>query len=169
VSDLDRLLAQVEELKKLATRPDDSWMDSMSTEELQALGKRVRRVADGLSGLQSQLTSGASRPGSPRPPQVAQRSGAGPLGNLVKKDAGSTSRSQWSPPAAKPAAPSPFPGAASNDLSNPMSRRRVGGAATPREAPPAPRGGVPPQRVPPWQKKPGGETPPPRGRNRPTF
>jgi len=55
MSDLDRLLQQVEELKKLATQPDDSWMDNMSNEELPGAGPRVRKVADGLTGLQGQL------------------------------------------------------------------------------------------------------------------
>ena len=42
MSDLDRLLQQVEELKRLANRPDDSWMDNMSNEELRALGRLDR-------------------------------------------------------------------------------------------------------------------------------
>jgi hypothetical protein len=108
VSDLDRLLLQVEELKKLATRPDDSWMDTMSTEELQALGKRVRKVADGLSGLQSQLQRQV--PSNPMKPVVSRRAAtSGSLGDMVKRD-------QASP------APKQVPEGV--DLSNPMRRRR---------------------------------------------
>lgn len=176
MSDLDRLLAQVEELKKLAARPDDSWMNSMSTEELQALGKRVRKVADGLSGLQTQLASGKGGPApSGRSPNVAQRSATGSLGDLVKRDTGSkVPRPAWSPPADKPSsAASPFPGLTSNnDLSSPMNRRRVGGSPAPREAPPpsGPPSSLGNSLANPWQKpKPGERTPPPRGKNRPNL
>jgi hypothetical protein len=111
MSDLDRLLQQVEELKKLATRPDDSWMDTMSTEELRALGKRVRKVADGLSGLQSQLQRQV--PSNPMRPVISKRAAtSGSLGSMVKQDQGS--------------APSParHQGADVADLGNPLQRRR---------------------------------------------
>jgi hypothetical protein len=108
MSDLDRLLQQVEELKRLANRPDDSWMDSMSTEELQALGKRVRKVADGLSGLQGQLRR--KTPTNTIQPLVARRAGTpGSLGNMVKRDQGS---------------PAPRREPEGVDLSNPIRRRR---------------------------------------------
>ncbi|MGH2719127.1 MAG: hypothetical protein ACRDJU_11160 [Actinomycetota bacterium] len=174
MSDLDRLLAQVEELKRLAQRPDDSWMNSMSSEELQALGKRVRKVADGLSGLQNQMIQknrGASaRPASaPRAPAPVQRSSGGSLGNIVRRDSGG--------------APSGS-GGGGMDLSNPMGRGRVGGASIPSEAPPARRpggptpqaprpGAAPPPKSgwkPPWAEQ--GGNPPGgggRGRNRPSF
>src|ERR1700716_2319024 len=91
MSDLDRLLQQVEELKKLATRPDDSWMDNMSNEELQALGKRVRKVADGLSGLQGQLQR--KTPSNPMKPLIPKRAGtSGSLGSLVKRDPAAAAR-----------------------------------------------------------------------------
>ncbi len=169
MSDLDRLMAQVEELKRLAMRPDDSWMNSMSTEELQALGKRVRKVADGLSGLQNQMIQknrGAIARGSvPRAPSPVQRSGGGSLGNIVRRDSGG-------------AAPS---GGRGMDMSNPMGRRRVGGASTPSEAPPARRPGGPAAPgpgsapapnsgwKPPWQQNTGDNPPGGRGRNRPSF
>ena len=129
-------MQQVEELKRLATRPDDSWMDSMSNEELQALGKRVRKVADGLSGLQSKLVSGTPAPVR-RPPTTAPSSGS--LGSIVRRDTAATSggASQWKPPAPAKPAQSPFPGqSGAMDLGSPM-RRRVGGAApsAPMEAP----------------------------------
>ena len=109
MSDLDRLLKQVEELKKLATRPDDSWMDSMSTKELQALGKRVRKVADGLSGLQSQLQRQVPS-SSPMRPMVSRRAASsGSLGDMVRRDQAS--------PAAKLVPEG-------TDMSNPMRRRR---------------------------------------------
>jgi hypothetical protein len=109
MSDLDRLLQQVEELKRLAKLPDDSWMDNMSNEELRALGKRVRKVADGLSGLQGQLQR--QTPTNPIKPFVARRAGtAGSLGNMVKRDQGS---------------PAPQQGAEGADLSNPMRRRNT--------------------------------------------
>src|SRR5256885_5627881 len=114
MSDLDRLLQQVEELKRLAMRPDDSWMDNMSNEELRALGQRVRKVADGLSGLQGQLQRKA--PSNPMKPIIAKRSAP--------------------PPAAAPQPrQDPFSARQANegaDLSNPMQRRRH---APPREAP----------------------------------
>src|ERR1051326_3717591 len=99
MSDLDRLLAQVEELKKLAQRPDDSWMNSMSNEELKSLGKRVRKVADGLSTMQTQLRSqvasaSAHRPmpqRAPSPAPMPQRAGAGSLGSMVRRDTSATS------------------------------------------------------------------------------
>jgi hypothetical protein len=151
MSDLDRLLQQVEELKKLATQPDDSWMDNMSNEELQALGRRVRKVADGLSGLQGQLQRQA--PTNPMKPLIPKRAGtSGSLGSVVKRDQGS------------PAAPFPAQqGSEGVDMSNPMQRRRQ---APPREAPSgAPR----PQ--PPARQRPAGETPPPgkHGGRRPNF
>jgi hypothetical protein len=112
VSDLDRLLQQVEELKKLATQPDESWMDNMSNEELQALGKRVRKVADGLSGLQGQLQR--KTPTNPMKPLIPKRAGtSGSLGSIVRRDQG---------PAAAPP-PVQHAGEAA-DLSNPMRRRR---------------------------------------------
>ena len=176
MSDLDRLLAQVEELKKLAQRPDDSWMDNMSTDELLALGKRVRKVADGLSGLQNQMArdvskarGGAAPQGRP-PAAQAQRftSGSGSLGNMVRRDAGSAS-GQWTPPADKPAVTNPFPtNAAANDLANPMGRRRVGGGSpVPREAPSVPP--APSSAMAPWQKPKPTDQPPARGRNRRPF
>jgi hypothetical protein len=110
MSDLDRLLQQVEELKKLATQPDDSWMDNMSNEELQALGKRVRKVADGLSGLQGQLQR--KTPTNPMKPLIPRRAGtSGSLGSMVKRDQGS-------------AAPPQQQANEGADLSNPMRRRR---------------------------------------------
>jgi hypothetical protein len=185
VSDLDRLLAQVEELKKLALRPDDSWMNSMSTEELQSLGKRVRRVADGLSGLQGQL-AGTARGGAKAAPRSvprapAPRSAAGSLGSIVRKDTGATPA--WTPPGGHPQS-SP---AGTMDLANPMGRGRVGGGARPPETPAAGRPapslprtpGLPARApasppasgsgwTPPWQQKKPGDTPP-RNRNRPSF
>lgn len=152
MSDLDRLLQQVEELKRLANLPDDSWMDNMSNEELQALGKRVRKVADGLSGLQGQLQrqipANPVRP-IPRGPQGAgltpRVATAGSLGSIVRQDQGS---------------PAPQPAGAA-DLGNPMQRRRN---APPREAPSgAPR----PQ--PPAPHRPAGETPPPTKRRHSSF
>jgi hypothetical protein len=167
MSDLDRLLQQVEELKKLATQPDDSWMDNMSNEELRALGRRVRKVADGLSGLQGQLQQKV--PSNPMKPLIPRRAGtSGSLGSMVKRDQGSTAR-----PAAGPAAParpqpsrSPFPAQQANegvDLSNPMQRRRH---APPREAPSAAS-----HTQPPAPQRPAGETPPPgkHGGRRPNF
>jgi len=130
MSDLDRLLQQVEELKKLANRPDDSWMDNMSNEELQALGKRVRKVADGLSGLQGQLQrktpsnpmkpliprrgapqgAGSKARGAPQGAGSNKRAGtSGSLGSIVKRD-------QGSPP------PAPQQANEGIDLSNPMQR-----------------------------------------------
>ncbi|HWD71693.1 MAG TPA: hypothetical protein VG779_04135 [Actinomycetota bacterium] len=107
MSDLDRLLQQVEELKRLASLPDDSWMDNMSNEELRALGKRVRKVADGLSGLQGQLQR--KTPSNPMKPLVSRRAGtSGSLGSMVKRDQQS---------------PAPQPAAEGADLSNPMRRR----------------------------------------------
>ncbi|MEA2533397.1 MAG: hypothetical protein QOJ93_1208 [Actinomycetota bacterium] len=149
MSDLDRLLQQVEELKKLANRPDDSWMDNMSNEELQALGKRVRKVADGLSGLQGQLQR--KTPSNPMKPLIQRRAGtSGSLGSMVKRDQGS---------------PAPAPQQANEgiDLSNPMQRRRH---APPREAPSAA-----PRPQPPAPQRPAGETPPPgkHGGRRPNF
>jgi hypothetical protein len=160
MSDLDRLLQQVEELKKLANRPDDSWMDNMSNEELQALGKRVRKVADGLSGLQGQLQRQV--PSNPMKPLIPTRSApqgagskrragtSGSLGSMVKREQGS---------------PAPAPQQANEgiDLSNPMQRRRH---APPREAPSAP-----PRPQPPAPQRPAGETPPPskHGGRRPNF
>ena len=128
MSDLDRLLQQVEELKRLAQRPDDSWMDSMSNEELAALGKRVRKVADGLSGLQGQLQKQASS--NPIRPVVNRRAASsGSLGSMVRRDTGATPGPAAAPPA--PAKPyrNPFPGANQDaaDLSNPMRRRRPPG------------------------------------------
>jgi hypothetical protein len=159
MSDLDRLLQQVEELKKLANRPDDSWMDNMSNEELQALGKRVRKVADGLSGLQGQLQrqvpSNPMKPliptrGAPQGAGSKGRAGtSGSLGSMVKRDQGS---------------PAPAPQHANEgiDLSNPMQRRRH---APPREAPSVPHPGTP------TRLRPAGETPPPskRGGRRPNL
>src|SRR3982074_2916271 len=122
MSDLDRLLQQVEELKKLATRPDDSWMDNMSNEELQALGRRVRKVADGLSGLQGQLQRKV--PSNPMKPLIPRRAGtSGSLGSTVR-------RAQGSPVAPFPAQPA----SEGADMSNPMQRRRH---APPRETPSA--------------------------------
>jgi len=166
MSDLDRLLQQVEELKKLAVRPDDSWMDTMSNDELVALGKRVRKVAGGLSGLQSQLRRQV--PSNPMKPVLPQRAAAtGSLGSMVRRDTSGSARppaaSSFSPPApASPAKPyqNPFPVAASDaaDLSNPMQRRR---GVIPREAPAGP-----PRPKPPMGQRGGTETPPP-GRRRP--
>ena len=146
MSDLDRLLQQVEELKKLANRPDDSWMDNMSNEELQALGKRVRKVADGLSGLQGQLQR--KTPSNPMKPLIQRRAGtSGSLGSMVKRDQGS---------------PAPAPQQANEGiaLSNPMQRRRH---APPREAPSAA-----PRPQPPAPQRPAGETGKHGGR-RPNF
>ena len=167
MSDLDRLLQQVEELKRLALRPDDSWMDNMSNEELRALGKRVRKVADGLSGLQGQLQR--QTPSNPIKPLIAKRAGtSGSLGSMVKRDQGSPApQPGGATPPARGGQPyqNPFPGRQANDaadLSNPMQRRRN---APPREAPPVPYPGTPPSR------RPAGETPPPskRGGRRPNF
>jgi hypothetical protein len=109
MSDLDRLLQQVEELKRLAKLPDDSWMDHMSNEELQALGKRVRKVADGLSGLQSQLQRQV--PSNPMKPVISRRAAtSGSLGSMVKRDQQS---------------PAPQQAAEGADLSNPMRRRNA--------------------------------------------
>src|SRR5882672_2188457 len=145
MSDLDRLLQQVEELKKLAKLPDDSWMDNMSNEELQALGKRVRKVADGLSGLQGQLQR--QTPSNPIKPMVARRAGtSGSLGSMVRRDQGSPTPQQGgaTPPASggqpyrNPFLGRQAPDAA--DLGNPMQRRRT---APPREAPSVPHPGTP--------------------------
>jgi len=160
MSDLDRLLQQVEELKRLAMRPDDSWMDNMSNEELRALGKRVRKVADGLSGLQGQLQR--QTPSNPMKPLISRRAGtSGSLGSMVKRDQGSPApqRAGATPPApgGRPYQ-NPFPGRQAPDaadLSNPMQRRRN---APPREAPSVPHPGIPPAR------RPAGETPPPKRR-----
>lgn len=167
MSDLDRLLQQVEELKRLATRPDDSWMEKMSNEELVALGKRVRKVADGLTGLQGQLRRQA--PSNPVKPVIHTRVGStGSLGSIVKGDQGSSAHPPATAPPQGVANPvpyrNPFPGQANEgvDLSNPMQRRRnappregASGAPTPR--PPMPRGA--------------GEAPPPgkHGGRRPNF
>jgi hypothetical protein len=148
MSDLDRLLQQVEELKKLANRPDNSWMDNMSNEELQALGRRVRKVADGLSGLQGQLQRKV--PSNPMKPIIAKRAGmGGSLGSMVQRD-------QGPPPPAQQA----DEGA---DLSNPMQRRRH---APPREAPSGP-----PRPQAPAPERQAGDTPPPgkHGGRRPNF
>ncbi|HMC09052.1 MAG TPA: hypothetical protein VKL22_07015 [Actinomycetota bacterium] len=115
MSDLDRLLAQVEELKRLANRTDDSWMDNMSNEELLALSRRVRKVADGLSGLQARLQQ--SVPQNPMKPLLPRRAAPRPA------------------PAPPVPGPVPRPPAAAPDLSNPMQRRGVGGASIPREGP----------------------------------
>jgi hypothetical protein len=141
MSDLERLLRQVEELKKLATKPDDSWMDSMSTEELRALGKRVRKVADGLSGLQGQLRGQV--PSNPIKPVISRRAGSsGSLGNMVRRDQAWPAQVPSNP--IKPAisrraassgslgdmvrrdqaSPAPRPEPEGVDLSNPMRRRR---------------------------------------------
>src|SRR6266568_5103918 len=129
MSDLDRLMAQVEELKKLATRPDDSWMQSMSTEELQSLGRRVRRVADGLSGLQSQIRRSAPGAASaPMPPPMPRRTASsGSLGSMVRSDTSSRAAAP-SPPPSETAKPSynPFREAMASkglDMSNPLQRR----------------------------------------------
>ena len=160
MSDLDRLLQQVEELKRLALRPDDSWMDNMSNEELRALGKRVRKVADGLSGLQGQLQR--QTPSNPIKPLIAKRAGtSGSLGSMVKRDQGSPAPARPAPPAAPRPYQNPFPGRQAPDaadLSNPMQRRRN---APPREAPSVPHPGTPPA------LRPAGETPPPK--RRPSF
>src|SRR6266542_3678941 len=121
-------MKQVEELKALATRQDDSWMDSMSTEELKSLSKRVRTVAEGLSGLQSRLQG--SVPGKPSPTLIPNRAAAGSLGSMVRKDVGAPGPAAGPARGASPAGPprpSPFPGFAGGDMSNPMQRRRVGG------------------------------------------
>jgi len=175
MSDMDRLLAQVEELKRLAARPDDSWMERMSTEELQALGKRVRKVADGLTGLQGQLAKNnpGARPVSPSAPRAAQRGSAGSLGSMVRKDTTGSVGNQWTPPA-RPERPAvnPFPMAQTGgDLANP-GRRRVGGGGAPREtgsaAPPQPNTGPYAPWAPKLQKPPADEGPP-RTRRRPTY
>jgi len=167
MSDLDRLLQQVEELKKLATQPDDSWMDNMSNEELQALGRRVRKVADGLTGLQGQLQGKV--PTNPMKPLIPKRAGtSGSLGSMVRRDQGSPARPPGGPVAAAPPQPSrsPFPAQQANegvDLSNPMQRRRH---APPRETPSAA-----PRPQPPAPQRPAGEVPPPgkHGGRRPNF
>ena len=137
MSDLDRLLQQVEELKRLATRPDDSWMDALSNEELQALGKPVRKVADGLSGLQGKLNGPA--PSGPRrqAPAAPPRAGTGSLGGLVKgKSRPGPGGSQWTPPgSARPAAGALPAKSSGMDLASPM-RRRVGAAPSPPSEPP---------------------------------
>jgi hypothetical protein len=170
MSDLDRLLAQVEELKKLANRPDDGWMDHMSNEELAALGKRVRKVADGLSGLQSQLQR--QMPSNPMKPLITPRRAgtSGSLGSIVKRDQGSPapSPSSIAPPPSSAPRPyqNPFPGRQPDggaDLGNPMQRRR---GTPPREAPlEGPRAQHPSRRPEP------GEAPPPgrHGGRRPNF
>ncbi|GAC1363758.1 MAG: hypothetical protein NVSMB32_05640 [Actinomycetota bacterium] len=179
MSDLDRLLQQVEELKRLAARPDDSWMDTMSHEELQALGKKVRKVADGLSGIQTQLAgsvgagAGRSNPRGVAPPRSTPRppAASGSLGSLLKRDSTTSRRPQQPPARAQPSARSKIPGHAPGgtppmDLSTPR-RRRVGGAAIPREAPPPAAPGQYRPNFPNQGARPG-ETPPPRGRNRPS-
>jgi hypothetical protein len=120
VSDLDRLLAQVEELKRLANRRDESWMNNMSNEELLALSQKVRRVADGLSGLQSRLQG--SVPQNPMKP-------------LFRKQGASWSAPR--PPAGSPRAPARP--AAAPDPSNPMFRRQG-----PSWQPPGPPAARPP-------------------------
>ena len=146
MSDLDRLLQQVEELKRLANAPDDSWMDNMSNEELKALGQRVRKVADGLSGLQGQLlrqvpsnpmkplipTRGASQGAGSKTRGAPQGAGSkntagtsGSLGSMVKRDQGSP-------------APPPQQATEGADLSNPMQRRR---SAAGEKPPPGRHGG----------------------------
>lgn len=162
MSDLDRLLKQVEELKALAQRPDDTWMEKMSNDELRALGKRVRKVADGLTGLQGQLMRSVPR-GTVKPtsrPVPPQRAASGSLGSMVRRDTVPTTP-QGPPPPTSALRVNPFPGRASDaDLSNPMQRRR---GAIPREAPPAA-----PRPAEPWRKP--GETPPPGRRGgRPSF
>src|SRR6266567_7222052 len=150
MSDLDRLLAQVEELKKLANRPDDSWMTSMSTEELNSLGKRVRKVADGLTGLQGQLQRQLPNVRAPAPmPQRA--ASAGSLGNMVRRDTSATAPSPAAPPGEQPRQGyNPLREAMESrglDMSNPMQRRRgavpnegatgAGRPMPPREEPPS--------------------------------
>lgn len=169
MSDLDRLLQQVEELKRLASRPDDTWMDNMSNEELQALGKRVRKVADGLSNMQAQLTKGAA-PATRAPLRPA--AAAGSLGSVVKRDNPARPAAGWTPPQAaqpaRPAARSMFPNQAPGpDLSNPMARRRVGGGSVPPEVPPAAKAPFRPNF--PTPGKPAGETPRSRNRGKPSF
>lgn len=173
MSDMDRLLAQVEELKRLAARPDDSWMERMSTDELKALGKRVRKVADGLTGLQGQLAKNnpGARPVSPSAPAAAQRGSVGSLGSMVRRDTGGTGGNQWAPPP-KPEKPAynPFPNAQTGgDLANP-GRRRVGGGGASRESSPA----APPQPnvnnpYAPWAKQKPEPQDPPHNRRRPTY
>ena len=129
MSDLDRLMAQVEELKKLATRPDDSWMNSMSTEELKALGKRVRKVADGLTGLQSQLQRQAPKGSVPMPMPMPQRSAStGSLGSMVRRDTPATAPAPAAPQAEPPRqGHNPFREHMASkglDMSNPMRRNR---------------------------------------------
>jgi len=160
MSDLDRLLQQVEELKRLARLPNDSWMDNMSNEELRALGKRVRKVADGLSGLQGQLQR--QTPSNPIKPLISRRAGtAGSLGSMVRRDQGSPGpQGSGATPPAVGSRPyqNPFPGRQAPDavdLSNPMQRRRN---APPREAPSVPHPGTP------LTRRPAGETPPPKRR-----
>ncbi|GAC1364338.1 MAG: hypothetical protein NVSMB32_06820 [Actinomycetota bacterium] len=165
VSDLDRLLRQVEELKQLAVRPDDSWMDNMSNEELRALGKRVRTVADGLSGIQTKLSKQVGG-GAPRPPVARPATAGGSLGSIVRRDTAASSFSP--PPTASPSQPPArnlFPNqGGAMDLGNPMGRRRVGGAAPPPEVTSQPQAPYRPNFPVP---KPG-ETPP-RGRTRRPF
>lgn len=142
----------------------------MSNEELQALGKRVRKVADGLSNIQTQLTKGAG-PANRAPLRPA--TAAGSLGSVVKRDSTpARPPAGWTPPAAaeppRPGARSMFPNQAPTpDLSNPMARRRVGGGSTPPEAPPAAKAPYRPNFPPPG--KPSGEAPRGRGRGKPSF
>lgn len=55
LDNVQKMLEELETLRKVVESPDDSWMDSLSPEELVQLRERALLLADNLSKIRDQL------------------------------------------------------------------------------------------------------------------
>jgi hypothetical protein len=55
MTDVQKMLDELERIRNLVESPDDSWMDDLSREELVQLKERALHLAENLSKLREQL------------------------------------------------------------------------------------------------------------------
>jgi hypothetical protein len=55
MDDVQKMLEELETIRRVVEGPDDSWMDALSEEELRQLRERALLLADNLSRIQDQL------------------------------------------------------------------------------------------------------------------
>ena len=56
MDDVEKMLDELAAIRRVVESPDDSWMDSLSEEELRQLRERALGLASNLSKIQDQLT-----------------------------------------------------------------------------------------------------------------
>jgi hypothetical protein len=58
MDNVQKMLDELQGIRNLVESPDDSWMDTMSEEELKQLRERALLLAENLSKIQDELRQG---------------------------------------------------------------------------------------------------------------